>query len=149
MREIKFRAWDKGNEHMTYSDKHECYYDFSFDSKSGNLVCAMNCCYCDTFGDEHDDWQELDNIMQYTGLKDKNGNEIYEGDIVRFNVYEYEKLDSSIISEVKWCKELCSLSIAVNERGTRGTLGHFLDLNKEVEVIGNIYENYELLEQIN
>lgn len=147
MKEYKFRAWDKDNEHMAYSDKHEWDYDFSFDGKSGNLSCAVNCRYCDTFGDEHDDWQELDNLMPYIGVKDKNGKEIYDGDIVKFDVYEYEQLVSSVVSYVKWCEGLCSFSVVVNNQGVRGTLGHFLDSNKEVEVIGNIYENADLLER--
>ena len=85
-------------------------------------------------------------ICQYTGLKDKNGIKIYEGDIVKFDEYKYEKLVQSIISEIKWCEELCSLSLVVSERqGTRGTLSHLLDYNKEVKVIGNIFDNPELL----
>ena len=85
-------------------------------------------------------------IGQYTGLKDKNGIKIYEGDIVKFDEYKYEKLVQSIISEIKWCEELCSLSLVVSERqGTRGTLSHLLDYNKEVRVICNIFDNPELL----
>ena len=89
-------------------------------------------------------------ICQYTGIKDKNGKEIYEGDIVKFDEYEYEKLVQSIISEIKWCEELCSLSLVVSERqGTRGTLSHLFDYNKEVEVIGNIFDNPKLLNYAN
>ena len=88
-------------------------------------------------------------ICQCTGLKDKNGKLIFENDIVKFDVYEYEKLVSSTVSEIKWCEELCSLSVVVNKQGIRGTLGHFLDHNKEVEVIGNIYQNTELLRELN
>ena len=85
-------------------------------------------------------------IGQYTGLTDKNGIKIYEGDIVKFDEYKYEKLVQSITSEIKWCEELCSLSLVVSERqGTRGTLSHLLDYNKEVKVIGNIFDNPELL----
>lgn len=85
-------------------------------------------------------------ICQCTGLKDKNGKLIWENDIVKFNVYNYEKLESSTISQIKWCNNLCALSLVVNNRGTRGTLGHLMDLNKEIEVIGNIFDNKELLE---
>ena len=88
-------------------------------------------------------------ICQCTGLKDKNGKLIFENDIVKFDVYEYEKLVSSTVSEIKWCEELCSLSVVVNKQGIRGTLGHFLDHNKEVEVIGNIYQTTELLRELN
>lgn len=85
-------------------------------------------------------------ICQYTGLKDKNGKLIWENDVVKFDVYYYGKLESSTISQIKWCNDLCALSLVVNGRGTRGTLGHLMDLNKEIEVIGNIFDNPELLE---
>lgn len=84
-------------------------------------------------------------ICQCTGLKDKNNNLIWENDIAKFDVYYYEKLQSSTISQIKWCNELCALSLVVNDRGTRGTLGHLMDLNKEIEVIGNIFDNPELI----
>lgn len=84
-------------------------------------------------------------ICQCTGLRDKNGGRIWENDIVKFDTYCYEKLASSIISQIKWCNDLCALSFVVNNRGTRGTLGHLLDLNNEGEVVGNIFDNPELL----
>ena len=84
-------------------------------------------------------------ICQYTKLTDRNGKKIFEHDIIKFDVYDYEKLNSSIVSDIKWCEDLCSLSVVVNKQGVRGTLGHFIDDNKEVEVIGNIFDNPELL----
>lgn len=87
-----------------------------------------------------------DTICQYTGLKDKNGELIWENDIVKFDIYWYEKLVSSTISQIKWCNDLCALSLVVNNRGIRSTLGILIDSNKEVEVIGNIFDNPELLE---
>jgi len=67
MREIKFRAWDRGNGKM------------SIPFKIGDRYI--------TFSDHRDYvhlWQHIPHIeiMQYTGLKDKNGKEIYEGDII-------------------------------------------------------------------
>lgn len=104
-------------------------------------------------------WEELSEKEQQQFLSEWNyekdrknqkedwkGNKIWENDIVKFDVYKYEKLVSSTISEIKWCKELCSLSVVVNDLGTRGTLGHFNDFNKTVEVIGNIFDNPELME---
>ena len=85
-------------------------------------------------------------ICWCTGLKDKNNKLVWENDIVKFDTYCYEKLASSIISQIKWCNDLCALSLVVNNRGTRGTLGHLLDLNNEGEVVGNIFDNPDLLE---
>ena len=84
-------------------------------------------------------------ICKCTGLKDKNGKLIWDNDVVKFDVYYYGKLESSTISQIKWCNDLCALSLVVNGRGTRGTLGHLMDLNKEIEVIGNIFDNPELV----
>lgn len=62
MREIKFRAWDKENSEMTL---------FTFDDVSSGQV------------GNNDQYISEMVVMQYTGLLDKNGKEIYEGDIIR------------------------------------------------------------------
>ena len=124
-REIKFRAWDK---------KEQCWVNgFSIHSsglfsdmikgeinKSG--VCVANC-----------DWQDLNklehiHIMQYTGLKDKNGKEIYEGDIYKAKMYI-----------VKNGKTIESIEVVEDIRGDNV---YYYD---EVEVIGNIFEDGDLL----
>ena len=76
-------------------------------------------------------------LMQFTGLHDKNGKEIYEGDIVQ--IYKHMSSEKSEVTQVVWDEENCEYkgiypNIAVWEQH---------------EVIGNIYENPELLEVTN
>jgi hypothetical protein len=73
--------------------------------------------------------------MQFTGLLDKNGKEIYEGDI-------FEGSFSSVY-KVKWDDETCSWYVHDVTRG----LGFPLRKIENLEIIGNIYENPELIEK--
>ena len=81
-----------------------------------------------------------DGLIQYTGLKDKNGNEIYDGDIViDKDGYKYK---------IEWSNDLAAFSF----KGEHCNFGRF---NKagietdETEIIGNIYENPELENEVN
>ena len=121
MREIKFRAWLLAVKRMTYTH---------------TLDELMN-------------WntqEEINGIgiwLQYTGLRDKNGTEIYEGDILRHNWNSGNDIMKETISEVRFSdgaficddKKRANFDISI----------HALSDWAEVEVIGNIYENQELL----
>ena len=116
MREIKFRAWDKKNNKMiTRVDE----YDEIF------LPII--------YGEE-----ENYNAMQFVGLKDKNGREIYEGDIV--------SLDSWNPSNMQICFIEGAFCLA-NEDGEYVGDIHYIHHAgiEQSEVIGNIYQNPELL----
>lgn len=120
-REIKFRAWDiKNNKWIS---------DFEVVINSnGKLVCA----YSDkTFGE----WKIEYILMQYTGLKDKNGKEIYEGDIVG---YHYTSRDYKV-GEMEWNEEDCKFTLGIV------TLGYANREGMISRVRGNIYENPKLL----
>lgn len=88
-------------------------------------------------------------IMQSTGLKDKNGVEIFEGDVVRYtwdmlsNVNATEKGKKVRISKVFWSDWRALW--AVGEKCCNNDLFRYVRNGNTVEVIGNIYENPELL----
>ena len=118
MREIKFRAWNIVDEKMRVVLK------IDFDIK---LV------WLDKYvkGERRPYWLEFKDVelMQYTGLKDKNGKEIYEGDIARtpFGIGQvFDRLGC-------WFVEL------------QKELGYFS--SSDIEVIGNIYENSDLIKE--
>jgi uncharacterized phage protein (TIGR01671 family) len=87
---------------------------------------------------------QLSQLMQFTGLHDKNGKEIYEGDIVRYFH------DDEAIVEVRWWNELAQFAIAWRSQRIKSLRGCdsepiLINTNIDGEVIGNIYENPELL----
>ena len=92
------------------------------------------------------DYYSLDDIelMQYTGIKDKNGKEIYEGDILRYS-FPYDRRLRHI-SPVSYLDTQASFGI-VDFYGNNIPL-YDIPTNNYFEVIGNIYENEELLQKV-
>ena len=138
MRPIKFRAWDKEYELMT---------DWFWLSSEGDLYETPVTVY-DT---PHRDIERNDDliVMQSTGWKDKNGVEIYEGDIVDITQYfgghPYGEI-KYIIKRSKYNNNL----VADSESGDwrRPEVSMSFRGSDDYEVIGNIYENPELLEEL-
>lgn len=139
-REIKFRAWD---------DPHNKMYpvsDIEWDADGRMWVTA---------DDGKNGIELIDDeahLMQYTGLKGKNGREIYEGDIVSFGSVwdngDNEDLGEEIhIGVVEYDPHYAVYSVNCEESGERRFL--FIDVvNYDgFGVIGNIFENPELLEE--
>lgn len=118
MREIKFRAWvfydDKGTRKMINVGAMRVFGDFAY--------------VCDENGDEFQ--INTPDLSQYTGLLDRTGREIYEGDILKGNV---------IFNPVKWDEEWLVWT-------AEGGINRLWPPSwKKCEVIGNIYENPDLL----
>lgn len=79
------------------------------------------------------------NVMQYTGLKDKNGVEIYEGDVVSFKLAHSDYAYKTIGEVVWYCGEAAFLVECDGE-----IFKHFDEI-REIEVLGNIYETPNLI----
>ena len=82
---------------------------------------------------------------QYTGLKDRNGKRVFEGDIVTQNWYDHDEPSDDSFGEVVFCEYDCSFSVMdVNKDGFM-PLGRCGSYHWEVEVIGNIHDNPDML----
>lgn len=131
MREIKFRAWDKKEKTMHYLGNMNICFEYSHLEFRGDELDGI--CQWPT-GDDTD--IENQEIMQYTGLKDKKGNEIYEGDIVRTPLYGQKDCEIIFDKTTASFRLLWDTGIGTNIY----PLG-----DVAMEIIGNIYENPELL----
>ena len=133
-REIKFRAYDKEDERMTYFDDEDYLYHCPFILRL-EQVFKKDSNYDDYEDFEYKDVTDKIELMQYTGLKDENGKEIYEGDIVKIK-YRDEDIGKVIY-------EYNGFSIDVTNMNKN--YGRVDFVNNFMEVIGNIYDNPELL----
>jgi len=142
MKEIKFRAWDEELHTFFYFTLKELWVEG-----------------CETQLAELSDSKHLSlntdfpykNIKQYTGLKDKNGKEIYEGDIIKSVSHMVALMTGRRTGNIKtfiYSVVYDSADLVwyvVEKNGNRSRAKYYLQ-NNTVEIIGNVYENPELME---
>ena len=130
MREIKFRGWHKIGKEMV--EMHQLPLHSKYPKES----------LLDVFDNLSHNWV----LMQYTGLKDKDGVEIYEGDIIKHN-HGHWYVSFNVGSYYLYH---CEIKNYDNSHLAWGALkrlfdNDMIDIYNQVEVIGNIYENQELM----
>jgi len=123
-REIKFRIWDEEvNEMITWDE-----------IKQKGMYASMMVTW--------------PNLMQYTGLKDKNGKEIYEGDIVNFTkcgMTHGPEAENVKNAEVWYSSEDCAFAFGKYKSVDYTWWYSMVDVLCDFEVVGNIFENKDLL----
>ena len=138
-REIKFRAWDDHYKYMNYKVLVGTYDEWENVKDDKNYTaCSMwiepdKVDYeCEPHWAHFEPYHKDIHLMQYTGLKDKNGVEVYEGDKVMF---DNEWTEPNEIGVITWNKDTASFQIK----------GHIPSSSMKhldrMKVIGNIYEN--------
>lgn len=126
MNKLRFRAWDKSEKKM------KRVYSIKF-NEQGEAVSIQ-----DEFADNYETYVTYDvkyyELLQSTGLFDKNGKEIYEGDIVKNEINE--------VGYIEWSK--CRFNFC-------DSVGHFylfsIGARQPFEILGNIYEHPHLLRE--
>ena len=131
MREIKFRAWEFPHTMDDGSFVPGCmhYINSLYWFEEAGVRDAKDC-------------DDIYIIMQHIGLKDKKGKEIYEGDVIKYSIldpmdFDYPTLEPIRYSIIKWSKSAVGFAPMATSPVRFET----------IEIVGNIYENPELIEK--
>lgn len=143
MRELKFRVWDKLEERFITCDSYyQGHYVLSLKGEFHNLQNGSG-------GKEYV-------VQQYTDFKDKNGREIYEGDIVKYSRCHTESIEiskgifkSSLVEDGEYIGEILYFRPSFcwsYDHKRYDDIEELTGASHRYEIIGNIFENPELLE---
>ena len=135
MREIKFRVWDI-NTKLFYRPKeygdYQGHYHLNLNGEFTRFASGVG-------------GKEVV-VQQCTGLKDKTGKDIYEGDIVRYVEKMHEHGDSQVLTAtVIYDNDYGAWGLGKNEEHIWNYFLDFTVVKNSVEVLGNIFENKDLL----
>lgn len=139
-REIKLRVWDKEQNIFLETDDENVYWNCT----NGILTAH--------FEDKNSDWRELE-IIQFTGLKDKKGNDVFDGDLLREPAKsQWDEINYSCFEVFFHDNDCCSYHIGwqIDRMHNHGAIaGGYIPSFKpsvvsKMIIIGNIYENTEL-----
>lgn len=136
MREIKFRAWDNVMDRMYHVGEEE---DIVFELTGGNFIAV-------DITEDEDEFATLHHLeyMQYTGLKDKNGREIYEGDVYSYELYKVFVSGGHVEEMTEKSVDVVEFRDGAFCHGEE-LLADVLEWDESVKYEGNIYENPEIL----
>lgn len=134
-REKKFKAWDEKNKRMS-----EVFSIDEIQRDDDNEAFNSGCFFMNWKGDKHTFWFDDCELLEFIGLKDRNGKEIFEGDIL--SCKHPNRGDPNILI-VEFSN--CNFKALNKERSFGIALGNHL--LEKIEVIGNKYENSKLLEE--
>ena len=138
-RPIKFRAWDNIMKEWLLGYEYPNLGGFSIVGETmmmGEWSSVLTDMLHGKFGERGEELK----IMQYTGISDKNGKEIYEGDILEYE--DEHGLTEDFIEPVEWIEDEYTAGF-----GTENSANVWAEVARLSKVIGNIYENPELLEK--
>ena len=149
-RESKFRAWDKINKRMWSTGEEGLMengftFETYFKKETGELTAIV---YGEEFLVTDDPYPMYDNeeielpLIQCTGLKDRHGVDIYEGDVIRY----WDEIDEKIemLGFVEW--ERCWWSVNLHPAFLQEN--DIMDADINYEVVGNIYKDRDMIEWI-